>query len=84
MGNKLYITNLASDVEGEDLEELFSDIGEVKSARVIKERLSRRSKGFGFVEMSNEEEAIEAITKLNSFELNGKEIRVEKAKPSAG
>jgi len=80
MSKKLYISNLSRDVGGDDLEEIFSEIGEVRLARVIREKKSKQSKGFGYVEMSTEEEADEAIAKLNNLELLGKVIGVEKAK----
>lgn len=81
MTNKLFIGSLAWAVTDEDLKEFFSQVGTVVSAKVIVDRDSQRSKGFAFVEMSTEEEANEAINKLNSKDLKGRPVVVSLAKP---
>lgn len=75
----LFVAKLSSSTTGEDLQELFSAHGEVTSAKVIVDRETGNSKGFGFVEMANEEEAKAAIAALNETELDGKEIVVKEA-----
>ena len=81
MNNKLYVGQLSYSVSSEQLADLFTDIGEVLSSKVITDRDSGRSKGFGFVEMSTDEQAQEAISKLNGKELLGRAISVSIAKP---
>ena len=81
MGNKLYVGNLPYKVRDNDLADLFSPYGEVTSAKVMMERGTDRSKGFGFVEMSTDEEAAEAIKQLNGKDLGGREIMVNEARP---
>lgn len=83
MGKKLYVGNLSYSVNDEMLAEAFSQCGVVDSAKVIIDRDTQRSKGFGFIEMSTEEEAQEAINTLNSTELSGRTITVNEAKPMA-
>jgi len=78
---KMYVGNLAFSVTNGELEKLFSSCGTVKSAQVITDRESGRSKGFGFVEMSSASEAEVAIEKLDGYELSGRSIKVNKAKP---
>jgi len=75
----LFVAKLSSSTTGEDLQELFSAHGEVTSAKVIIDRETGNSKGFGFVEMANDEEAKAAIAALNETELDGKEIVVKEA-----
>ncbi|NLB34252.1 MAG: RNA-binding protein [Elusimicrobia bacterium] len=77
----IYVGNLAWEVADEDLRQAFEEFGTVDSASVIKDKYSGRSRGFGFVEMSNAEEAQAAIDELNGKELKGREIRVNEAKP---
>ncbi|MFP4459834.1 MAG: RNA recognition motif domain-containing protein [Candidatus Zixiibacteriota bacterium] len=77
----IYVGNLDWGVGESDLEEAFAKFGEVDSARVITDRQSGRSKGFGFVEMPNDEEAQAAIDELDGNELKGRAIKVNKAKP---
>jgi RNA recognition motif-containing protein len=72
---------LAYSVSNDDLRELFSQVGQVKSATVITDKFSGQSKGFGFVEMTTAEEAAEAIRQLNDTELKGRNIKVNEAKP---
>lgn len=81
MGKKIYVGNLPFSSNDQSLETLFSDFGTVESAKVIIDRDSGRSKGFGFVEMSTEEEAQAAIEQLNEKEIEGRNIRVNEAKP---
>ena len=81
MGKNLYVGNLSYDVTDESLEELFSQHGSVDSAKVIMDRDSGRSKGFGFVEMSTEAEAKAAIDALDGQEFEGRPLRVNEAKP---
>jgi len=77
----IYVGNLSYSTSSEDLRELFSAYGEVTSANVISDRDSGRSKGFGFVEMANAEEARTAISKLNGAEVSGRNITVNEARP---
>ena len=81
MGKKLYVGNLAYSVQSENLAEKFAEFGTVESAKVITDRETNRSKGFGFVEMSKDEEAQEAISKLHGTEFNGRQLNVTEAKP---
>jgi len=66
-------------IRDQQLEEMFSEVGEVVSARVITDRATNRSKGFGFVEFSSSEEAQAAIEKFNEFEIEGRALRVNEA-----
>lgn len=77
----LFVAKLSSSTTGDDLERIFSAYGEVTSAKVIIDRETQNSKGFGFVEMANDEEAEKAIAELNESELDGKEIVVKQANP---
>jgi cold-inducible RNA-binding protein len=81
MGRKLYVGNLAYSVTSADLEQMCAAHGTVTSAQVIEDRESGRSKGFGFVEMSSDEEAQAAITALNGQQLQGRALTVNEAKP---
>lgn len=81
MGKKLYVGNLGYSVTDADLQTMFSAHGTVQSAQVIQDRDSGRSKGFGFVEMSSDEEAQAAITALNSQQYEGRALTVNEAKP---
>lgn len=81
MGNKLYVGNLSYDVQDSDLQELFAQYGTVTSARVVTDRDSGRSKGFGFVEFSTDEEAQAAISALNGQEVGGRALTVNEARP---
>jgi RNA recognition motif-containing protein len=81
MGAKLYVGNLSFDVQSADLEDMFAPHGSVKSAQVITDRDSGRSKGFGFVEMSSSAEAEAAIQALNGYEFHGRALTVNEAKP---
>ena len=77
----MYIGNLAHDVTEDDLRNAFSEFGEVSSVKIIIDKFSGRSKGFGFVEMPNNSEADQAIKALNGKVLNGRSIKVNQAKP---
>jgi len=81
MVKKLYIGNLADDVTEDDLRANFGDIGEIVSLVIIRDKITGMSRGFGFVEMSTEEQAAEAVQKFNGGELLGRTIRVNEAKP---
>ena len=81
MSAKLYVGNLDYGVTDETLSKMFAEIGEVVSAAVITDRYSGRSKGFGFVEMSNEKDAKAAIEKFNGFDLDGRPLTVNEARP---
>jgi RNA recognition motif-containing protein len=81
LGKKLYVGNLGYTVSSSDLEGLFAAFGTVESAQVIEDRESGRSKGFGFVEMSSEQEAQAAIQGLNGQDHGGRPLTVNEAKP---
>lgn len=81
MGNKLYVGNLPYGVRDNDLEQAFSQFGAVASARVMMERDTGRSKGFGFVEMASEAEAQAAIQGMNGQPLGGRSLVVNEARP---
>ena len=80
----IYVGNLSFDESDESLETAFANHGEVQSARVITDRYSGRSRGFGFVEMPNQEEAEAAIAALNGVELNGRMLTVNESRPREG
>jgi cold-inducible RNA-binding protein len=84
MGKKLYVGNLGYDVSDSDLDQLFAAHGTVDSAKVITDRDTGRSKGFGFVEMSNDQEARAAIAALNGKEMSGRALTVNEARPKEG
>ena len=75
----IYIGNLSYQTSEDDLRSIFEEYGEVISAKIIMDRDSGRSKGFGFVEMSNDDEANEAIENLNEAEFRGRNMRVNKS-----
>ncbi len=77
----IFVSNLSFRINDEDLKQAFTDYGEVNSARVIKDNFSGRSRGFGFVEMKNDEEADKAIEELNNAEFDGKVMTVSVARP---
>ena len=81
MAKKLYIGSLPYETTDEQLKELFSQAGKVESANIITDKFSGKSKGFGFVEMSSDEEAQKAIETLNGHELEGRKIIVNEARP---
>jgi RNA recognition motif-containing protein len=81
MGSKLYVGNLSYNVTNADLEQMCSPHGTVRSAEVIQDRDTGRSKGFGFVQMGTDEEAQAAIAALNGQENDGRNLTVNEAKP---
>lgn len=81
MEKKLYVGNLSYDTTSDSLREAFSQAGTVEDAMVITDKMSGRSKGFGFVTMSTEDEAKAAIEMFDSKELDGREVRVNEARP---
>src|SRR5436305_15152818 len=81
MGRRLYVGNLSYNVDSSELQQLFAQHGTVTSAEVISDRMTGRSKGFGFVEMSSDEEAQAAIAALNGQENGGRSLTVNEAKP---
>ena len=81
MTNRLYIGNLPYSVNDSALQELFSQVGEVVSAKVVIDRDSGRSKGFGFVEFANSDDAGKAVETLDGHEIDGRRIKVAEAHP---
>lgn len=81
MSTQIYVGNLAYKMTEDSLKELFERYGEVISVKIIKDRDTGWSKGFGFVEMVNTDEAEEAIQQLNGIEVTGRNIKVNKARP---
>ncbi|MDR0675931.1 MAG: RNA-binding protein [Elusimicrobiota bacterium] len=79
MSKKIYVGNMNYNTDDTSLKNLFSEYGEVLSARVIFDRMTGKSKGFGFVEMENDNEANAAITALNGKEILGRNLRVNEA-----
>ena len=80
----IYVGNLSSHVTDEAIREAFEPFGQVTSARVIKDKYSGQSRGFGFVEMPGQSQAQTAIKSLNGKELQGKEMSVSEARPRTG
>ncbi len=80
----IYVGNLSNDVMDETIQEAFESFGEVTSAKVIKDKYSGQSRGFGFVEMPGQSQAQIAIKSLNGKQLQGKEISVSEARPRTG
>ncbi len=81
MAKKLYVGNLSYQVDSSELEQLFGAHGQVLSAQIINDRDTGRSKGFGFVEMANDQEAEAAIAALNGQQHNGRALTVNEARP---
>ena len=81
MSNNIYVGNLPWSYRDDELKGLFEEHGEVTSAKVIVDRMSGRSRGFGFVEMASADEAGAAIEALNGHESDGRELKVNEAKP---
>jgi len=81
MGKKIYVGNLSYSVESNQLSEVFGKFGTVESAKVITDRDSGRSKGFAFIEMSDDSDMQGAIEKLNGTDLGGRAMNVSEAKP---
>ena len=81
MSTKLYVGNLSFGITNEDLQQYFGQVGAVESARIIEDRETGRSRGFGFVEMSNAEEAQAAIEQFNGQDWEGRNLVVNEARP---
>ena len=77
----IYVGNLPWDLSEEDLREAFAAFGEVETAKIVQDKFSGRSRGFGFVEMTNKEEGTAAISGLNEKDLKGRAIKVNEARP---
>src|SRR5829696_3660369 len=77
----IYVSNLSFNVQDEDLREFFAPYGEVTSAKVIMDKMTNQSRGFGFVEMSDDEASRKAIAELNEASVEGRTIKVMEAKP---
>jgi RNA recognition motif-containing protein len=77
----IYVGNLSYKLNDDDLRQIFEEHGEITSVKIIKDKYSGRSKGFGFVEMANDEEAKNAINELNGTEHDGRKIVVNEARP---
>ena len=77
----IFVGNLAKEVTDDDLKNAFTEFGQVKSVKVIRDLFSGESKGFGFVEMASQEDGEKAIAELNGQEVSGREIKVNEAKP---
>lgn len=80
MNAKLYVSNLPFDATQEDIRKHFSIVGEVISVKIITDRTTNKSRGFGFVEMYNDEQAKLAIERLNDLRLNGRRLTITEAK----
>lgn len=81
MANKLYVGNLPYSATSDELKSLFGQAGTVEDAIVLSDKFTGRSKGFGFVTMSNDEEAKKAEEMFNNYDMGGRQIRVNEAKP---
>jgi RNA recognition motif-containing protein len=77
----IYVGNLSWNLKDQDLSDLFTPFGEVASAKIVTDKLTQRSKGFGFVEMPNKEEAQNAINQLNGSEVDGRNLVVNESRP---
>lgn len=81
MAKKLYVGNLAFSVTDDELMQAFTSFGNIMSARVVMDRMTGRSKGFGFVELEDDSQADEAVNKMNGQTIAGRPVRVSEAKP---
>ena len=81
MGNKLYVGNLSFETSESDLKTLFAACGTVTSCNVIMDKFTNKSRGFAFIEMSNQAEATKAISEFNGKDCNGRALTVNEAKP---
>lgn len=81
MGTKLYVGNLSYNTTSQSLQQVFGEHGEVRSAEVVMDRETGRSKGFGFVEMGSDQDAQAAISALNGAEVDGRSLTVNEARP---
>jgi len=77
----IYVGNIPYRLSEDELRQLFEEFGTVESVKIITDKFTGRSKGFGFIEMPSEEEAVKAIEELNDKEVGGRNLRVNKAKP---
>jgi cold-inducible RNA-binding protein len=84
MNRRLFVGNLSYNTEETSLQDLFAEAGQVESVRVMRDQATGRSRGFGFVEMANEDGARAAIEKFNETEVDGRRIAVNEARPPAG
>ncbi|GAB4091084.1 RNA recognition motif domain-containing protein [Flaviaesturariibacter terrae] len=80
----IYVGNLSWNLKDQDLSDLFAPFGEVTSAKIIQDKMTNRSKGFGFVEMANDSEAQAAIAQLNGSEVDGRNLVVNESRPKEG
>lgn len=81
MAKNIYVGNLPFSTSNEDLEEVFAEYGTVTSAKIIRDKFTDRSRGFGFVEMENDDEADKAISSLNGSEMEGRTLKIDEARP---
>jgi RNA recognition motif-containing protein len=81
MSKKLYVGNLSYSTTSSSLSELFGEVGEVLSVNLVTDRMTGRSRGFAFVEMAEHTAAMEAISKFNGHELDGRALKVDEARP---
>ncbi|MEX0616206.1 MAG: RNA-binding protein [Candidatus Woykebacteria bacterium] len=81
MAKKLFVGSLPFSTTSDELKDLFSQVGEVTSANVITDRMTGRSRGFGFVEMANDDDVAKAIEKFNGSDMDGRAIVVNEARP---
>ena len=80
----IYVANISFRAREQDLQELFEQFGEVTSAKIVTDRETGRSRGFGFVEMANDSEGTQAIAQLNGVDFNQRNLVVNEARPSKG
>ncbi|MGV3657643.1 MAG: RNA recognition motif domain-containing protein [Chitinophagaceae bacterium] len=80
----IYVGNLSWNLKDQDLSDLFASYGEVASAKIVTDKFTQRSKGFGFVEMPNDEQAQAAIAQLNGSEVDGRNLVVNESRPKEG
>lgn len=81
MSKRLYVGNLSYSLKSEELQDLFAEVGEVVSAKVVMDRETNRSKGFAFVEMASDDQGAQAIEKFNGREVSGRALKVTEANP---
>jgi RNA recognition motif-containing protein len=84
MGQKLYVGNLPYTASESDLQDLFAQVGTVDSVRVMRDMATGRARGFAFVEMGSDEDAQKAIERFNDYELGGRNLAVNEARPKTG
>ncbi|MBN2638807.1 MAG: RNA-binding protein [Bacteroidales bacterium] len=81
MSKKLFVGNVAWSASEDDLRNLFSQQGEIEDLVILKDKFTQRSKGFGFVTFANDEDASNAVSELNGYNLNGRNLVVNEARP---